>query len=95
MKEKIKRLVESIESTNKLAKEIEDDKYWINKCKEEFPDFNPTDPWIHYDVKLWHIEISVYPDHSSSGMGKHWINGQWFNTSFPKEYPSLWKMLKK
>ena len=88
MEQTIKDLVLAINNVNKIATKLDDKEYWINKAIKE-AGFEPREnPWIHVGVSLWRIEISVYPDYNGSGKGaKYWINGEWFDTSFPDKYP--------
>jgi hypothetical protein len=89
MEKKITQLTENLKQVCTLKHELDNPEYWINKAKEE-TDFIPAEgDWISVEVTLYKIEINVYHKQGSKG-GVHWINGKWFNTSFPKDYPYLY-----
>lgn len=87
MKEIIKGIVECQNKLRILEEKLRDKDYWFNKAKEE-AGFIPEGEkdWLHVEVTKWKIEVSVH--HDKYGGGKYWINGQWFNTSFPNKYPN-------
>ena len=59
------------------------------KAADRYSGFIPKEgDWIHVEVTLWHIRISVYHKNGTKD-AKYWLNGEWFNTPFPEKYPNL------
>jgi len=94
MKEILKEIVECQERIYTLERKLDNKSYWINKAKEE-AGFEPHEgDWISIDIKLWKIEVNVYPKSGVKG-ARYWINGKWFNTSFPEKIPYNTDLLSK
>lgn len=87
MKNKINQLVLFLKSVETLKKEINNSEYWINLAKEEAGWEPQEGDWVSVDIKTYKIMVNVY--HKKVGKGIYWINGQWFNTPFPGDYPNL------
>lgn len=91
MEEKIIEIAENLINVRRLKEEIDNKEYWINKAAKE-TDFIPTEgDWIHVEVTLFKIEVSVY--HKKSGGTKYWKNGVWTDNPFDSKYPLHEKML--
>ena len=88
MTEIIEKLIASIKEVRNLKKELENKEYWINRAKEEAGFIPEKDDWISIEVSSYIIRVSVYHKHNS-GKNVYWINGQWFDTPFPKESPII------
>lgn len=87
MEKKIEQLREHLKQVCILKYELNNPEYWINKAKEE-ANFVPAEgDWISVEFTLYKIAISIYS--KQSGNSVYWINGKWFNTPFPDNYPSL------
>lgn len=88
MEEIIKKLVMCLKEVDSLKDQLNDKNYWIEKAKKEAGFVPKEDTWIHIEVTTWKIEVSVYPSYKGSTDGaKYWINGKWFDTSFPGSIP--------
>ena len=86
MKETIKEILKCQEKLWQLTQTLNNENYWINKAKEA--GFIPQEgDWISVKVSTWRIEVYVYHKEGCKG-AKYWLNGKWFDTSFPKEYPT-------
>lgn len=82
----IKEIVECQEKLRELRTKLDDPKYWINKAKAE-TDFEPAEgDWVSVKIQSWGIDVYVYHKSSCEG-ARYWLNGKWFNTPFPKNYP--------
>ena len=91
MEEKIKELTQILSRAYHLKDELDDKEYWIQKAKEE-TDFVPQEgDWIHIEVTLFKIEVSVC--HKNYGKSKYWKNGVWMDDPFSIKYPSLSEMI--
>ena len=91
MEDKIIELAECLVKAYKLKEELYNKEYWINKASKE-TDFVPAEgDWIHVEVTLFRIEVSVH--HKESGGAKYWKNGVWSNDPFSSKYPLPEKML--
>ena len=91
MEEKIIKIAENLIEVRQLAEELDNKKYWIQKASQE-TDFVPAEgDWIHVEVSLFKIEVSVH--HKNYGESKYWINGIWTNDPFDSSYPLHEKML--
>ena len=89
----IKNTTELLISLDKLRDKLYNKEYWFNKVKEETDLILSDDAWIYVEVTFYKISVSV---HSSKGVNyksKHWINGEWFNSSFDTNYPDLKALL--
>lgn len=93
MKEKIIEIAENLINVRKLKEELDDKEYWIQKAAQE-TDFVPAEgDWIHIEITLYRIEVSVC--HKKYGNSKYWKNGHWYNDPFDDGYPLHEKMLKE
>ena len=92
MEEKIKALADILNKIYLLKNEIDDKEYWIKRAQEEAGFIPAENDWVSVEVKTWKIEISVYHKSGIEG-SKYWINGQWFDTCFPGNIPSLDELL--
>lgn len=91
MKEKIKKIAENLIEVRKLKEELNDTEYWIQKAAQE-TDFVPAEgDWIHVEVTLFKIEVSVC--HKNDGGSRYWKNGHWFDDPLDLDYPLHEKML--
>lgn len=91
MEDKIIKIAENLIEVRKLKEELDNKEYWIQKAAQE-TDFIPAEgDWIHVDVTLFKIEVSVY--HKEHGSAKYWMNGHWTNNPFDFSYPRHEKML--
>lgn len=91
MEDKIIEIAENLINVRKLKEELENKEYWIQKAAKE-TDFVPAEgDWIHVEVTLFKIEVSVY--HKGYKGSKYWKNGVWFNDPFGSGYPLHEKML--
>lgn len=87
MEEKIKELTKTLNKAYELKNKLDDKEFWIKKASEE-TDFVPQEgDWIHVEVSLFKIEVSVH--HKEYGHGKYWKNGVWVDDPFSTNYPSL------
>ena len=85
MEDKIKELVKCLVKAYQLKEELRDKEYWISKAAKE-TDFVPAEgDWIHVDVSLFRIEVSVH--HKEYGGAKYWKNGVWSDNAFDTRYP--------
>ena len=93
MEEKIKEIAENLINVYRLKEELNDKEYWINKASKE-TDFVPAEgDWIHVEVSLFKIEISVH--HKEYGGAKYWKNGVWSDNAFDTRYPLPKEMLNE
>lgn len=91
MKDKIIEIAENLINVQKLKEELNNKEYWIQKASQE-TDFVPAEgDWIHVEVTLFKIEVSVH--HKEYGSAKYWKNGHWTNNPFDSSYPLYGKML--
>lgn len=91
MEEKIIKIAEDLIEVRKLKEEIDNKEYWIQKAAKE-TDFIPAEgDWIHVEITLFKIEVSVC--HKNYGGSKYWKNGHWFDDPFDSNYPLYEKML--
>lgn len=85
MEDKIMELAECLVKANQLEEELRNKEYWINKAAKE-TDFVPEEgDWIHIEVTLLRIEVSVH--HKEYGGAKYWKNGVWSDDAFSSKYP--------
>lgn len=86
MKTAIEEIIKAINNIWKYKRILDNPEYWIKKAQQEadFP-ANPVNPRIYIEVKSFKIEVSVHDDNTT----KIWINGQWFDTSWPDKLPNL------
>lgn len=92
MEEKITKIAENLIEVYKLTEELKDKEYWIEKASKE-TDFVPAEgDWIHVEVSLFKIEVSVY--HKDYGGARYWRNGHWSNRAFDSNYPMYDEMLE-
>ena len=93
MEEKIIEIAENLINVQKLKEELDNEEYWIQKAAKE-TDFVPAEgDWIHINVTLFKIEVSIH--HKELGTAKYWMNGVWTNTPFCSSFPLYDKMLAK
>ena len=88
MEKVINELLSHLKEVVNLQYKLNDKDYWINRAKEEAGFIPREGDWIHVEVTLWHIRISVYHKNGAKD-AKYWLNGEWFNTPFPEKYPNL------
>lgn len=89
MNTKLDQLKNSLKEAQNLISELHNPEYWINRAKEEAGFIPQEGDWISIDVTLYKIQINIYPKFFKPGTSAHWINGQWFTTAFPINYPDL------
>jgi hypothetical protein len=89
MNTKLNQLKNSLKEAQNLISELNNPEYWINRAKEEAGFIPQEGDWILIDVTLYKIQINIYPKFFKPGTSAHWINGQWFTTAFPINYPNL------
>lgn len=93
MEEKIIKIAENLIEVCKLKEELDNKEYWIKKASQE-TDFIPAEgDWIHVEITLFTIRISVH--HKNYDGSKYWINGHWFANPFDYNYPLHEEMLKE
>ena len=91
MENKIIEIAESLINVRRLKEELNDESYWIDKAAKE-TDFVPAEgDWIHTEVTLFKIEISVH--YKKYGGAKYWKNGVWTDDPFDSNYPLHEEML--
>lgn len=91
MKENIIKIAEDLIEVRELIQELNDKDYWIEKASKE-TNFVPAEgDWIHVEVTLFRIEVSVC--HKDYNGDKYWINGHWYDSHFGAEYSLPEKML--
>jgi hypothetical protein len=96
MEEKIIKIAENLIEIRKLEEELNDKEYWIQKAQEEAGFVPAEGDWIHIEITLYKIKVSVHHKQSEGSKGdKYWINGVWFDNSFDSNYPLHEKMLAK
>lgn len=91
MEEKIKELTKILCEAYSLKNELENKEFWIKKAKEEAGFIPQEGDWIHVEVTLFKIEVSVH--HKNYGSAKYWKNGVWMDDPFSIKYPSLSEMI--
>lgn len=84
----INELISHLKEIHILQSKLNDKEYWINRAKEEVGFIPQEGDWIHIEVTTWKVEVSVYHKQNARG-SRHWINGVWFDTSFPGRYPNM------
>lgn len=91
MEKVINELTSHLKEVRNLQHELEDKEYWINRAKEETGFIPREGDWIHVEVTIWKIVVSVYHKYTDHKFkeARYWINGEWFNTPFPEKYPDL------
>lgn len=88
MEKVINELTSHLKGISDIRHKLYDKEYWINRAKEA--GFIPREgDWIGVEITMWSIRISVYHKTNSTEGAKYWINGEWFDTPFPKSYPDL------
>ena len=92
MEKVINELLSHLKEVANLRYKLNDREYWINRAKEEAGFIPREGDWIHVEVTIWKIEVSVHHDRHVSGENRYWINGEWFDTPFPDKYPYLSEM---
>lgn len=89
MEKVINELASHLNRVYDLQCELNDKEYWINRAKEEAGFIPREGDWVHVEVTIYHIRISVYHKANGAKDAKYWLNGEWFNTPFPEKYPNL------
>lgn len=89
MEKIINELTSHLKEIYNLRDKLNDKEYWINRAKEEAGFIPREGDWIHVEVTMYHIRISVYHNGGNAKDSKYWINGEWFDIPFPKKYPDL------
>lgn len=93
MEKKIIEMAKHLIEVRKLKEELHDEKYWIQKASQE-TDFVPAEgDWIHVEVSLFKIEVSVH--HKGYEGSKYWKNGVWCQTPLGSDYPLPEELLKR
>lgn len=89
MKELLNELIDSLENVRSIKRTIESNsEYWINKAKEEAGFIPKEGDFISVEIQVFGlIRISVY--HKDGKENKHWMNGEWGDTSYARYYPML------
>lgn len=88
MEKVINELISHLKGIRNLQYKLNDKEYWINRAKEEAGFVPQEGDWIHVEVTTWKVEVSVYHKQSARE-SRHWINGSWFDTSFPGKHPNI------
>lgn len=89
MDTKLNQLKNSLKEAQNLISELNNPEYWINRAKEEVGFIPQEGDWILIDVTLYKIQVNIYHKVFKPGTAVYWINGQWFDTPFPLNYPNL------
>ena len=89
MEKVIDELISHLTKVRDLQDKLHDKEYWINRAKEEAGFIPREGDWIHVEITIWKVAVSVYHDKHVIGENRYWINGEWFNTPFPEKYPHL------
>lgn len=89
MEEIINKIADCLKEVSSLKYELDDKDYWIDKAAKETGFIPREGDWIHVEVTIWKIAVSVHHDKHVIGENRYWINGEWFDTPFPKKYPNL------
>lgn len=89
MEKVIDELISHLTKVRDLRDKLHDKEYWINRAKEEAGFIPREGDWIHVEITIWKVAVSVYHDKRVIGENRYWINGEWFNTPFPEKYPHL------
>jgi hypothetical protein len=95
MEELIRQIAEHQKALISLRNQINNPAYWIKKAQEEAGFIPAEGDWVSVEVERWKTAVHVYHRSTSSEGTKHWINGEWFDTSFPKKYPYIDDLIKK
>ena len=91
MEDKIIEIAENLINVRRLKEELNNKEYWIQKAAKE-TDFVPAEgDWIHVEITLFKIEVSVH--HKKYEGSKYWKNGVWTDDPFDSNYPLHEKML--
>ena len=90
MEKVIDEMLSHLKEVVNLQYKLNDKEYWINRAKEEAGFIPREGDWIHVEVTIW--KVSVHHDKHVNGENRYWINGEWFDTPFPKKYPYLSEM---
>lgn len=88
----INELISHLKEIHVLQSKLNDKTYWINRAKEETGFIPQEGDWIHVEVTTWKVEVSVYHEQNVRG-SRHWINGVWFDTSFPGRHPNMYDII--
>lgn len=93
MENVIKDTVKHLTSLFDLELKLNNKEYWLNKAKEETDLVLSDTAWIHVEVTLLQICVSVFPSRGSNNKRKYWINGEWFDKPFDVDYPNIKTLL--
>ena len=93
MEDIITKIAEDLINVRRLKKELDNKEYWIKKAQEEAGFVSAEGDWIHIEITLYKIRVSVH--HKQSEGDKYWINGVWFDDPFDSNYPLHEEMLAK
>lgn len=88
MEDIINKISNCLKEVYSLKSKLDNKDYWIDRAVKEAGFIPKEGDWIHVEVTLWHIRISVYHKNGAKD-AKYWLNGEWFNTPFPEKYPNL------
>lgn len=91
--EAAKMIAKLIDNVRTLERTLDNKEYWIKEA-EKVGFVRTPKSWISVQVETWKIEVSVH-NGQDSRQTKVWINGQWFDTYFPKEIPFLSNLVKE
>jgi hypothetical protein len=89
MEKVINELTSHLKGISNIRYKLNDKEYWINCAKEEAGFIPREGDWISTDITMWSIRVHVYHKTNDAKGAKYWINGEWFDTPFPKSYPDL------
>lgn len=87
----IKKIANLQNELRDLKESLSDTAYWVDKAKEA--GFIPMEgDWIAVELQPWKIMVRVYHK-DYKGNNKYWINGEWFDTPFPKKIKYITALL--
>lgn len=91
MEDVINKMSNYLKEVYYLKSKLDNKEYWINRAKEEAGFIPKEGDWISVEVTLWLIRVSVYHNHTDHNLkeARYWLNGEWFDTPFPKKYSNL------
>ena len=95
MEQIIKEILECQNRLWHLKQQLDNKEYWIKEAEKIGfePDLEAS---TDVEVKAWKIEVSIrHKQGTNIKNNKYWINGIWCDTPFPKDYPSLFDLMKK
>lgn len=95
MEELIKQIAEHQKALISLEHQIDNPAYWIKKAQEEAGFIPAEGDWVRVRIERWKTKVSVYHRSTSLKGSKYWINGEWFDSTFPEQYPNIDGLIKK